>query len=61
MIKVTKNGSQEYCLNYVQYVDVVRRVRGTSTAPSVHICTTAVLIVKGKTGKRKDTRRSAGN
>ncbi len=53
---------QEYYLCYLQYVDyVLRRVRGTSTAPSVHECATAVLIVKGKTGKRRDTRRSARN
>ncbi len=62
MIKLTKNTSQEHCLNYLQYVEyVVRRVRGTSTAPSVHVCTTAALIVKGKTGKKVDTRRSARN
>ncbi len=62
MIKLSKKRLQENCLNYLQYVEyVVRRVRGTSAAPSVHVCTTAELIVKGKTGRKMDTRRSAGN
>jgi hypothetical protein len=39
---------------------VVRMVKGTSTAPSVHVCTTVVLIVKGKTGKEMDTWTQGG-
>ena len=49
----TKNLAPEHCLRYLPYAEyMVRRVRGTSTATSVHACTTAVLIVKGKTGKK---------
>ncbi len=49
----TKNLSPEHCLRYLPYAEyMLRRVRGTSTATSVHAYTNAVLIVKGETGKK---------
>ena len=59
-MRIRKRTSQTSYLLSLQCVEcVVRRVRGTSNAPGVHVCTTVVWIVKGKTGKRMDTRRSA--
>ncbi len=60
MIKIREKRSQKDChfnLECVEYA--LRMVRGTSAALSALIFTTAALNVKGKTGKRMDTRRSA--
>jgi hypothetical protein len=62
LIKPRKKTSEGYCLLYLQSAEyAVKKVRGTSAAPSVIACTTVVLVVKRKTGKIMDTRRSARN
>ena len=56
---IIKHSSQEYCLNSLQFVEhVVIRERRRSTAPSALVFFTVASIVKGKTGKKMDTRRS---